>query len=146
MFLGRREDVPQLMAAADIFAMPSLEEPFGLVYLEAMAMERPVVGLDSGGTPEVVEDGRTGLLASPGDTAGLAARLVELVRDPARRRAMGQYGRQQVDERFTIDRMGSDVGRVYELVSLRCTPGDGAELEAGHLLVNGAGHAGAIGR
>ena len=65
VFTGRRSDVARLMAAADVFAMPSLEEPFGLVYLEAMAMQLPVVALDSGGTPEVVEHGRSGLLCPP---------------------------------------------------------------------------------
>ncbi len=78
-FLGRREDVSSLMAAADIYAMPSFEEPFGLVFAEAMAMQLPVVALDSGGTPEVVEDGATGLLSQPNDTEALARNLLALV-------------------------------------------------------------------
>jgi len=116
-FTGRRSDVPRLMAAADVFAMPSYEEPFGLVYLEAMAMRLPVVGLDNGGTPEVVEDGCSGLLSAPDDLDALAAHLVELLRDPARREAMGVYGRAQVDSRFTIERMAADVAAVYRLVA-----------------------------
>ena len=66
-FLGRRDDVPAVMAAADVFAMPSEWEPFGLVYAEAMAMALPVVALDNGGTVEVVEPGETGLLSAPDD-------------------------------------------------------------------------------
>ena len=61
---GWRDDVPRLMAAADIYAMPSTMEPFGLVFCEAMAMGLPVVALDDGGTPEVVVDGETGLLSA----------------------------------------------------------------------------------
>ena len=65
VFTGPRSDIPRIMAACDVFTMPSFEEPFGLVFLEAMAMKRPVVSLNNGGTPEVVEHGRSGLL-SPG--------------------------------------------------------------------------------
>ena len=71
-FLGRRPDVQSVMAAADVFAMPSHEEPFGLVFLEAMAMRRPVVALADGGTLEVVEHGKTGLLSTWEDVAQLA--------------------------------------------------------------------------
>ena len=68
------------MAAADIFAMHSLEEPFGLVYLEAMVMGLPVVGLATGGTPEVVLDGVTGLLSEGGDTERFTSNLLRLTR------------------------------------------------------------------
>ena len=67
------------MAASDVFAMPSLEEPVGLVYLEAMAMQLPVAALDDGGTPEVVRNDETGLLSEPGDVATLAGNLVALL-------------------------------------------------------------------
>ena len=60
VFLGRRPDVARLMAAADVFAMPSYEEPFGLVFAEAMAMQLPVVALDNGGTARWSEMARTG--------------------------------------------------------------------------------------
>jgi glycosyltransferase involved in cell wall biosynthesis len=112
-FLGRRDDVTSLMAASDIYAMPSFEEPFGLVFAEAMAMELPVVALDSGGTPEVVAHGTTGLLSQPDDAEALARNLLTLVRDPALRARMGAAGRGRVEEKFTIDRMACEVGRVY---------------------------------
>ena len=105
VFTGWRNDVPRLMAAADIFAMPSQREPFGLVYLEAMAMELPVVALDSGGAPEVVEHGITGMLSEPGDIHGLVEHLLALIRDPARRTAMGAEGRRHVEAYFTAPRM-----------------------------------------
>jgi glycosyltransferase involved in cell wall biosynthesis len=117
--LGRRHDIDQLMGAADVFAMPSIEEPFGLVYLEAMATGLPVVALDSGGTPEVVDHGVTGLLSMPGDDAALAANLSRLLDDPATRVRMGAEGRRRVWARFTIDRMGSEMADVYRAAARR---------------------------
>lgn len=115
-FLGQRDDVPDLMAAADVFAMPSTHEPFGLVYAEAMAMALPVVALGNGGTVEVVLDGVTGLLSDLGDQSGLAANLRALLTDPARRAAYGADGRRRVEERFTAERMAADVADVYGVV------------------------------
>jgi glycosyltransferase involved in cell wall biosynthesis len=113
LFTGKRADVPKLLAASDVFAMASFEEPFGLVYAEAMAMKRPVVGLTNGGTPEVVDHGKTGLLAPPGDIRALAEHLAALIRDPALRARMGEQGRREVEARFTAQRMARDVERVY---------------------------------
>ncbi|MFV0308086.1 MAG: glycosyltransferase [Desertimonas sp.] len=112
--LGHRDDVRRLMAAADIFAMPAHGEPFGLVYVEAMAMELPVVSLSTGGTVEVVEHGVTGLLSERDDLAGLTAHLAELVTDPERRRAMGRAGRRRADQRFRLERQARDVEAVYD--------------------------------
>jgi glycosyltransferase involved in cell wall biosynthesis len=120
VFTGWRNDVPRLMAAADIFAMPAVGDPFPLVYLEAMAMGLPVVALHSGGAPEAVEDGITGLLSDPGDINGLAENLLALIRDPARRTAMGTEGRRRAESYFTAPRMAGDTGEVYKwLVSSR---------------------------
>jgi glycosyltransferase involved in cell wall biosynthesis len=113
IFTGLRSDVPRLMAAADILAMPSFEEPFGLVYAEAMAMKKPVVAFDNGGTPEVVEHEKSGLLSPQDDVPALAANLKRLVTDPALRATMGEYGRQQVEARFVPERLAKDVARVY---------------------------------
>lgn len=113
IFTGRRTDVGRLLAAADIFAMPSREEPFGLVFLEAMAMKLPVVALDSGGTPEVVQDGVTGLLSQLGDVDRLADHVRDLIGDPVRREMMGARGRQEVEANFTTARMAADTARVY---------------------------------
>jgi glycosyltransferase involved in cell wall biosynthesis len=113
LFTGHRRDVARLLAAADVYAMPSWEEPFGLVYLEAMAMKRPVVALRNGGTPEVVEHGSSGLLATPRDEGELAAHLLTLLRDPALRTRMGEHGRRRVEAYFTPGRMAGDVAGVY---------------------------------
>jgi glycosyltransferase involved in cell wall biosynthesis len=118
IFTGQRADMSAVMAAAHVFALPSDEEPFGLVFAEAMAMRKPVVALNNGGTPEVVEHGRTGLLSAPGATGALAANLLTLLRDAALRERMGAAGRERVEQRFTAGRMAADVGRVYQ--SLVC--------------------------
>lgn len=117
IFTGRRPDVPRLMAAADIYAMPSLGEPFGLVFAEAMAMQLPVVALDSGGAPEVVEHGRTGLLSEAGDIDALAAHLCVLIAEPTTRAEMGRLGRERVQTYFTVERMARDMAAVYEVVA-----------------------------
>ena len=114
--LGRRSDVEALLAACDIFAMPSLAEPFGLVFVEAMAMQVPVVALDSGGAPEVIVDDVTGLLSEPGDQVGLAKHLLELMADPSQRARLGEAGRRRAEARFTSQRMADDVAAVYERV------------------------------
>jgi glycosyltransferase involved in cell wall biosynthesis len=113
VFTGLRRDIPRLIAAADIMALPSFEEPFGLVYAEAMAMKRPVVAFDNGGTPEVVDHEKSGLLSAQDDVPALAANLRRLVGDPALRTRMGEYGRQQVERRFVPERLAKDVARIY---------------------------------
>ena len=115
-FTGARSDVPQIMAACDLFTMPSFEEPFGLVFLEAMAMKKPIVALDNGGTPEVVEHGRSGLLSPPWDVPRLAANILTLLRDRELCARMGEYGRAQVLERFNARRMAHDAGEAYERI------------------------------
>ena len=118
-FTGRRPDVARLMAASDIFAMPSFEEPFGLVYAEAMAMQLPVVALDNGGTKEVVEHGTQGLLSAPGDEVGLAGHLRTLLTEPELRARMGLAGRRHVEQHFRIERMASDAAAALRLVASR---------------------------
>jgi glycosyltransferase involved in cell wall biosynthesis len=119
VFTGQRSDIPQLMAACDVFALPSFEEPFGLVFLEAMAMCRPVVALDNGGTPEVVEHGQSGLLSPPGDIAGLTANIVRLLNDRELRARMGERGRARVLEYFNAERMTADATAAYEEILAR---------------------------
>jgi glycosyltransferase involved in cell wall biosynthesis len=116
IFTGARRDVPRVMAACDVFTLPSFEEPFGLVFLEAMAMARPVVAIDNGGTPEVVEHGRSGLLAPPWDIQALAANITTLIRDPELRARLGRHARQRVLDYFTAERMAQDAARAYEAV------------------------------
>lgn len=114
LFTGPRTDVERVLAACDVFALPSHEEPFGMVYLEAMAMARPVVALRSGATPEIVIHGETGLLAEDGDVEGLAGCLRSLLADPDLRRRYGQAGLERARSEFGPRRMAEPMARVYQ--------------------------------
>ncbi|MET0145314.1 MAG: glycosyltransferase family 4 protein [Ilumatobacteraceae bacterium] len=116
-FVGQRSDVPRFMAAADVFAMPSFEEPFGIVFAEAMAMQLPVVALNNGGTPEVVTNGSAGLLSEPGDDKTLAENLLTLLRDPDLRQQVGTYGRERVKNHFTVEHMARALEAIYETMA-----------------------------
>jgi glycosyltransferase involved in cell wall biosynthesis len=131
VFTGPRSDIPRIMAACDVFALPSFEEPFGLVFLEAMAMERPVVSLNNGGTPEVVEHGRSGLLSAPHDIHALADNIVTLLGNADLRARFGAYGRSRVLEAFTAQRMARDAGHAYEtMVHRRRSPTEAPAADA----------------
>jgi glycosyltransferase involved in cell wall biosynthesis len=97
-FLGvvEPDELPALFAQSTVFALPTLQEPFGLAFLDAMACGLPCVGTRIEAVPEIVRDGETGLLVPPGDPVALAAALERLLRDPARARAMGARGRARV--------------------------------------------------
>ena len=98
LFLGRLppEDLASLYAACDLFAWPAVNEAYGMVFLEAQAAGLPVVGGHTGGVPDVVADGETGLLPRVGDADAFAAALVGLLEDADWRRAMGQAAREYV--------------------------------------------------
>ena len=89
--------------ACEIFALPSRGEGFGLVYLEAMACGKPVIGGAHGGAPEVIDDGRTGYLVQHGDAGQLATSLEALLADPALGREMGARGRERVEREFRFN-------------------------------------------
>lgn len=97
-FLGPVEPdvLPALFAQSTVFALPTLQEPFGLAFLDAMACGLPCVGTRLEAVPEIVRDGETGLLVPPGDPVALAAALERLLGDPTRARAMGARGRARV--------------------------------------------------
>jgi len=115
-----REDLIHLHSGATVFVCPSIYEPFGLVVLEAMACETAVVASRVGGIPEIVVDGKTAYLVDydvdqqPAFTGGLAARIEELLRDPARASAMGRAGRQRVLEHFGWPAIASRTIQLYK--------------------------------
>ncbi len=113
---GRRSDVREILAAADIFTLPSVGDPCALAHIEAMAMARPIVTVDSGGAPELVEHGKAGLVGPVDDVDALAANLIALIDDPVKRREFGDYGRQRVLEYLNAQRMADEVEAVYRLV------------------------------
>ncbi len=101
---ARRDDaLRQAYADADVFVLPTQVEGFGVVFLEAMYYKLPVVAVRASATPEVVEDGVTGLLAAPGDAKELAAALVSLLSDSDRRRAIGEAGRSHVERLYCFE-------------------------------------------
>jgi glycosyltransferase involved in cell wall biosynthesis len=113
IWAGWLEDVPAVMADLDVLAIPSWEEPFGLVVAEAMAMERPVVGFCSGALPEIITNGEEGLLVPARDVEALADALIRLLTDPCRRAEMGRKGRARVLQQFTPARQVAEVEQFY---------------------------------
>jgi glycosyltransferase involved in cell wall biosynthesis len=114
VFTGLRTDVPDLMDAMDLFVLPTLREGFGVVFAEAMAMSRAVVGSRIGPVAEVVEDGVTGYLVLPDAPEEFAGRALELLSDEAKRRAFGEAGRRRVEKLFTEERMCETIERHYQ--------------------------------
>jgi glycogen(starch) synthase len=103
-----------LLAATDLFVLPSRVDSFGIVYLEAWAYGAAVVGCRAGGVPDVIDHGADGLLVEFGDVAGLAAAIQGLLADPERRRAMGARGRAKVEARYTWDRVYDGLLAIYQ--------------------------------
>jgi glycosyltransferase involved in cell wall biosynthesis len=113
-FLGYRDDVPELLAAADVFVFPSIYEGLGGALIEAMALGLPIVASDIAAMREVLEPGRNALLVEPGDAAGLAAAISTLLDDPARRSAFGERSRAIFEERFGLERSVARLTELYE--------------------------------
>ncbi len=113
-FVGHQADVPAWLAACDVFVQPSDREGMPNAVLEAMAAGRPVVATAVGGTPDVVVDGETGLLAPRRDPAALAWAIQSLLDDPALAQAMGAAGRQRVEQHFSIAAVVSQTETLYE--------------------------------
>jgi phosphatidylinositol alpha-1,6-mannosyltransferase len=105
VFTGAREtgSLRAYYEAADVFVMPSRQEGFGIVYLEAMAVGKPVVAAACGGAPEVVSEGETGFLVSYNDVAALETRLESLLADEGLRRRMGEAGRRKTETQYRLE-------------------------------------------
>jgi glycosyltransferase involved in cell wall biosynthesis len=125
-FLGRRTDVPALLAGAAIAVVPSLwEEAFGLAVVEAMAAGVPLIASRTGGIPELVEEGRTGMLVPPGDAGALARALRVLLENPGLRGTMAVQGPITARRRFSLERAAVDL---YALVSGQLSPASAPRL------------------
>jgi glycosyltransferase involved in cell wall biosynthesis len=114
VFTGRRDDVPAVTAALDVAVLPSYREAQGLTILEAMALSRPVVASDVGGIPEMIQDGRTGLLVPAHDPEALAAAIVRLLTDHPLADTLARAGHDLVHDRFCIELMVRAVEAIYD--------------------------------
>lgn len=112
-FLGRRTDVPAILAAADAFVLASDYEGNPLAVMEAMAAARPVVATAVGGIPELITDGVDGLLVQPGSPEGLAAGMIKLASNPNLASALGTAASETARARFSIDAMANSYGELY---------------------------------
>jgi glycosyltransferase involved in cell wall biosynthesis len=111
---GCRRDIPAILAASDVVALPSrFGEGCPNAVLEAMAAGKPVVAARSGGTPEVVLDGGTGILVAPEDVSGLQKALHTLAADPALRSKMGAAGRERAEKEFNVERLLKSMEALY---------------------------------
>jgi glycosyltransferase involved in cell wall biosynthesis len=117
-FAGHRDDIPQILAALDVFTLPSRWEGLPNAVLEAMAAGLPVVATHVGGVPELVVDAETGLLVPPQDPAALSRALLTLLENSDLRREMGRAGRDRVRACFSIDRMVQDTAQLYDTLLL----------------------------
>jgi len=113
-FVGQQSNVPEWLAAMDLFVLPSDWEGMSNALLEAMAVGLPVVATAVGGTPEVVVDGVTGLLVPPRDPEALAEAIIALLQDRERAEAMGRTGQERVERYFTVERMVQKTEALYE--------------------------------
>jgi glycosyltransferase involved in cell wall biosynthesis len=118
-FLGEQRQVADVLAALDVFVMPSRHEGLGVAVLEAMAMSLPVVASAVGGIPEAVKPGETGLLVPPDDPTALAAALRELACDVERAQRMGDAGRARVVVEFSMEAMAGRYERLYDEICRR---------------------------
>lgn len=116
-FVGHRENVATLMADSNVIVVPSRNEPFGRVALEAMALEKPVIATNDAGLAEIVQDEETGFLVPPGDPERLAEAIDEVTSDPEGAQRMGRAGYKRVKSEFNIQKHTRRVEQVYETLT-----------------------------
>ncbi len=110
--LGLRQDIPSILKSIDIFVLPTLQEAHGGVFVEAMAMQKPVIGTDVGGVGEVIKQGINGYLVESGNAKALAGAMIEMLSNKERMAAMGSAGRKMVEQQFSVETMCE---RMYSL-------------------------------
>jgi glycosyltransferase involved in cell wall biosynthesis len=131
-FAGFRTDIPQVMAAFDIFAFPSHAESFGVALIEAMAMERPVVSTNCDGVLDIVVEGETGIHVPPRNARELAEALARLIKDSGLRERMGKAGRKRVLALFNRKRQMETIEEVYyDLLGIPPQAGSEAQVISG---------------
>jgi glycosyltransferase involved in cell wall biosynthesis len=120
-FMNERDDVPDLMAAADVLVSCSENEPFGRVVAEAGAAGLPVVSTRSGGKMEIIEDDKTGFLVKPGDVEALTTACTKLLADPKMRQQFGDAARERVEKMYNIQNTAAKVAALLESIPIKKT-------------------------
>ena len=115
-FLGLRADVPEVLAACDLFTLPSIQEGFPMVILEALAAGKAVIASEVGAIPDVIRHGATGMLVPPGDADALADALCFLIEDKGARQRLGQSGHELVREVYDFERTVGQYDDLYQRV------------------------------
>lgn len=113
IFAGMRKDVPRLLAASDVFVLPTLTEALPTVLAEAMAAKLPIVASRVGGIPEMIANGQNGILLAPEDVEGLAKACLHLLENPEKRIDMGEEGWKTVNRKFSIERQVDQLRELY---------------------------------
>jgi glycosyltransferase involved in cell wall biosynthesis len=113
-FLGNRDDVPELLAACDLFVLPSLWEGLAMALIEAMASGVPIIATDVSGSRQVIKDQETGLLVPPGDSQALAEAIQLLLTEPARADKLARQARAQAQAGFSAGRQAEEHLRVFQ--------------------------------
>lgn len=112
-FLGWVPKISPLFRNWTIYVQPSVIEPFGIAALEAMAAGLPVIGTSNGGLREIIDDGKTGMIVPPGDSAALAKAITVLLRNPEMMRRIGQAGQERAASKFSTSIMVGQMARIY---------------------------------
>ena len=115
-FIPNLSDFSDSLSAMDIFCLTSLSQGLGTIMLEAMALGKPVIATRVGGVDTIVHDNQTGLTVPPADSSRLAERMLELLGDPVRARALGEAGRQTVRAQFGVEKMVARTAELYRRV------------------------------
>jgi starch synthase (maltosyl-transferring) len=121
-FLGVRDDVPALLAAADLFALPSLWEGLSIALLETMSASKPIVATAVSGTTQVMIPGRTGFVVPPGDSQALVDAIIRLLTDPAQAKAMGRAAKQHVSANYSAQKQSDEHLALYHRLVNEDTP------------------------
>ncbi len=115
-FTGMVKDLFSILPKFSVFVLPSIREPFGRVILEAMACSLPVVATDDGGVPEIIEDGKEGILIPPKDPDAIARAVISILKNKSLAREMGNRGRKKVEKYFSMERYIDELEKVYKSV------------------------------
>ena len=114
VFVGERNDVPDMLRIADLFVLPSVSEGLPISILEAMANRLPVVATNVGGIPELVRDGETGALVPSGEPHSLARAVIELLSNPEKMQAAGAAARARLKTHFSQEIMVAKTEKLYQ--------------------------------